>query len=459
MKFLGTLFLGLIVLFYSSEDSLLKQIKENGELRVVTRDGLTTYYEGPNGKTGLEYELAKRFANELGVQLRLFVTDDCTKILHQVATHQVHFAAAGLAVTKLRQASVRFGPHYQHITQQLVYRRGSKRPPKNLADLSPAYHLNVVAGSHQIDILNTLKKDYPRLTWKEVPSIVPSELVKQVWKKEIRYALLDSNEVAQMRRFYPELQIALNLPIQNHLAWAFPRADKDNSLYIAAIQFFNHLQRSGKLEQLIERYYGHIDELEEFDYVNIRVFIRRIKKRLPKYQEYFETMAERHGLDWHLLAAIGYQESKWNPRAISGTGVRGLMMLTQSTAKEMGVKNRLDPFESIEGGTKYFVALKKRISDEIQEPDKTWFTLAAYNVGLGHVRDARKITEQQGDNPNYWVDVKKHFPKLTQPYWYKQTKYGYARGHEPVHFVKNVRRFYDILVMGKEKGERKKVSF
>ncbi|HDN27247.1 MAG TPA: membrane-bound lytic murein transglycosylase MltF [Thioploca sp.] len=448
MKFVGTVFLGVILLFYSSEDSLLESLLENGELRVATRYGLTTYYEGPNGKAGLEYELAKRFADELGVKLHLVVTNNVSDILHQVASHQVHFAAAGLTVTKPRESAVRFGPHYQEITQQLVYHRTSLYPPPSqLAELTIYHQLNVVAGSHQIDILNALKKDYPHLTWKEVPKVAPSDLVKQVSEKKIEYALIDSNEVAQMRRFYPELKVGIELPEQNHLAWAFPRSGKDKSLYLASIQFFNQLQRSGELEQLIERHYGHIYEVDNFDYVNIRTFHRRIKERLPLYQEYFETVAAQFGLDWRFLAAIGYQESKWNTRAVSPTGVRGLMMLTQSTAEEMGVKDRKDPFQSIQGGTKYFVATKKRIPKEIPEPDRTWFALAAYNVGLGHVRDVRKLTEQLGDNPNRWVDVKKHLPKLTEPQWYNQTRYGYARGHEPVRFVTNIRRFYDILVM------------
>lgn len=449
MKFLGSVFLGIILLFYSSEKSLLEKLIEGGELRVATCYGLTTYYQSPNGdKAGLEYELAKRFAQALGVELQIKVADNATDALQMVANNEVHFAAAGLTDTKPRQSLVRFGPSYQEITQQLIYRRGSSEPPPNsLADLTPSHQLNVIAGSHQIDILNALKKDYSQLTFKEVPNVTPSDLIEQVFQKETQYALVNSNEVAQMRRFHPELQVAFELPTPNQLGWAFLRSEKDNSLYMVSIQFFNELQRSGELEQLIERYYGHISEDEDFDYVNIRTFHRYIEERLPLYRAYFETVAAEYHLDWRFLAAMGYQESKWNPRAVSHTGVRGLMMLTQSTAEEMGVKNRQDPFESIQGGTKYLVTIKNRLPEDIQEPDRTWFALAAYNVGLGHLRDARQLTEELGDNPNRWVDVKKHFPKLTKPYWYNQTKYGYARGHEPVQFVTNIRRFYDILAM------------
>ena len=449
MKFLGTVFLGIILLFYSPEQSLLEKVKESGELRVITRYGLTTYYKWPNGRvTGLEYELARSFAKELGVKLRLFLVKNYADVLPLVADNHFHLAAASLIVTPSRQKLVRFGPYYQDITQLLVYRRGTKRPPNSLAELSATKYINVTTGSNQIDILKALKQEHPQIVWKELVNIAPSELLKRIWKKQIKYALVDSNEVLQERRFYPELQVAFNLSQRrNHLAWAFSRTNNDNSLYLAAIQFFNQLRRKGELERLLERYYGHISESEKFNYYNMRVFYRNIKKRLPKYQKFFKRVANHYNLDWRFLAAISYQESRWNPAAVSKTGVKGLMMLTKSTAQEMGVKNRKDPLESIQGGTKYFLAIKKRIPQQISEPDKTWFALAAYNVGLGHVRDIRRLTKMQGDNPDHWVDIKKHLPKLSEKKWYEQMNYGAARGYEPVHFVENIRRFYDILIM------------
>jgi membrane-bound lytic murein transglycosylase F len=446
MKIFGTLFLGVLLFFYSADPPLLEQIKKQGELRVITRYGPTTYYEGAHGAAGLEYELAKRFAEELNVKLRLIVADDFTDILQQVIDKEVNFAAAGLTVTPTRKTSVRFAPYYQKIKPQVVYHRDMATPPQDLADWNSDYRLHVVAGGNQLDILQRLKPDYPQLQWDEETDLEPSELLERVWEKEIPYALVGSNEIVQMRRFYPELAIGLELPETQPLAWAFSRSSKSDSLYFAAIQFFNHLQQSGELEQLIERYYGHLDSVEQFNFTDIRSFHQHIKERLPHYRNDFEMIAARYQLDWRLLAAIGYQESKWNPNATSVTGVRGLMMLTQATAREVGVTNREDPLESVEGAAKYLLAIKDRLSKTIPEPDRTWLALAAYNVGPQHLKDARRLTKQLGDDPHYWVDVKKHLPKLAQARWYKQTKYGYARGYEPVQFVKNVRRFYDILV-------------
>ena len=153
---------------------------------------------------------------------------------------------------------------------------------------------------------------------------------------------------------------------------------------------------------------------------------------------------------------MGYQESHWNPKARSYTGVRGIMMLTQNTASELGIENRLDPLQSIEGGGRYLAKLRSRIDDEVQEPDRTWMSLAAYNVGYGHLSDARKLTSQLGKNPNLWIDVKDSLPLLSQRRYYRNTRYGYARGQEPVNYVQNIRRYYDVLVWNDEQSRDRK---
>ena len=158
----------------------------------------------------------------------------------------------------------------------------------------------------------------------------------------------------------------------------------------------------------------------------------------------FKQAADKYELDWKLLAAIGYQESHWDPEAVSPTGVKGLMMLTQVTADSMGVDNREDPKQSIPAGARYFKRLHKRLKS-IQEPDRTWFALAAYNVGYGHLLDARRIVRRQGGNPDRWVDIKEALPLLAQRKWFSQVPHGYARGWEPVQYVSNVRNYLGTL--------------
>jgi membrane-bound lytic murein transglycosylase F len=172
-----------------------------------------------------------------------------------------------------------------------------------------------------------------------------------------------------------------------------------------------------------------------------------VQTRLPRYLDWFKEAADKYQLDWRLLAAMGYQESKWDSGAVSFTGVRGLMQLTEDTAAMMRAGNRLDPRASIFGGAKYLSRLLDTVPPRIEEPDRTWFAVAAYNVGFGHVEDARILTQQQGRNPDRWEDVRDILPLLSQERWYTRTRRGYARGWEPVRYVDNVQAYLNILAV------------
>ena len=439
-----------VMIFYlitcTENTTVLQEIRSRGELRVVTRNAATSYYEGPLGPGGLEYELTSRFAERLGVRLNILVPDNFTEILAMVVRGDADLAAAGLTITEERRKWVRFGPAYQKIAPQLVYRVGT-RTPKNLGDLNGT--LEVVAGSSHEEKLRELKAEYPDLSWVSNDELSSEELLALVWEQVIDYTIADSNEVAIVRRFYPELRVAFDISGKEPLAWAFPLAG-DASLYEEAQKFFGELRDSGELEQLLERYYGHV---QDFDYVGTRRYMAHIEQRLPQYLELFQRAAAETGVDWRLLAAIGYQESHWNPKAVSPTGVRGLMMLTLDTMRYLGLSDRRDPEQSIMGGARYFAIIRNGLPEQIREPDRTWMALAAYNVGIGHLQDARKLAEKIGGNPNRWADVKKALPLLSQEKWYKQTRYGYARGREPVRYVENIRSYYDILVWYTEKDQ------
>jgi len=418
--------------------SLLEKIKKNGQLVVATRNSPTTYYESADGASGLEYELVRMFADELGVELTLVIPGSLNDLLDKTARKAVHIAAAGLTITKEREEIFRFAPPYQQITQQLIYNIANKRP-KSLAHLDGT--LEVIANSSHEEKLKYLQNDIEGLSWKANHKLESEELLQMVYDNIIEYTIADSNEVALTQRFLITLRVAFDISEPQYLAWALPKT-KDHSLFHAVQKFFNKIKENGELARILERNYGHV---EDFDYVDKKVFKRHIANRLPAYQQYFEQAANEHDMDWRLLAAMGYQESHWNRDAVSPTGVRGIMMLTLKTAKDLGVENRVDPKSSIFGGAKYFRQMLNRIDESIPEPDRSWMAMAAYNVGLGHLRDARKITEKLNKNPNLWIDVKQALPLLAKRKWYKQTRFGYARGWEPVHYVENIRGYYDIL--------------
>jgi membrane-bound lytic murein transglycosylase MltF len=217
---------------------------------------------------------------------------------------------------------------------------------------------------------------------------------------------------------------------------------RDPSLLRRVTAFYASLKAEGRLAAILDTYYAGADR---FDYIQARVFMEHIEMRLPRYRHWFREAAAEVAVDWRLLAAIGYQESHWDPLATSPTGVRGLMMLTEQTARSLDVVDRLDPRASIFGGARYFVWVRNQIPSRILEPDRTWFALAAYNVGVGHLEDARILTQTHGKDPDSWTDVREHLPLLTQSKWYTRVKRGYARGWEPVRFVDNIRSYIDIL--------------
>jgi membrane-bound lytic murein transglycosylase F len=420
--------------------SLVEQVKDSGKLIVVTRNSPTVYYEDVDGPAGYEYELLKGFADHLGVQLELRLPNLFSQILVAVQNQQAHIAAAGLSVTLERLQLVRFGPPIQEITATVIYRRGQKKPRK-VEDLVGS-ELEVIGDSSHSERLRQLQQVTPGLNWVENYEDDASELTYRVADGELQYSVADSNLIAINRRYYPLLGSAFAISPPEKLAWAFHRS-ADVSLVEAAEEYFAILNASGELQRLQERYYGHVERL---DNPGAARFAKQIEKNLGKYEKQFNAAAEATGFDWRLLAAVGYQESHWNPDARSPTGVRGIMMLTRATAKELGVKNRLDPIQSINGGAKYLRNLYKRLPKDIQEPDRTWMMLAAYNVGLGHLYDARTLTKEQGGNRSQWIDVRERLPLLNKKKWFSKTRRGFARGREAVQYVENIRSYYDVLV-------------
>ena len=307
------------------------------------------------------------------------------------------------------------------------------------------------AGTGYAERLAALKQQYPALEWSESEDHETEALLQMVWEGLLEITIADSNIVALNRQFFPELQVAFDLQKPEPLAWALPLSD-DNSLHDAVAQFLEKIRASGELNNLLERYYG---PASRSNFINLTVYQVRLRNRLPLFQQFFEAAGKKQGLDWRLLAAIGYQESFWDPKARSPTGVRGIMMLTEETAKQMDIADLLDPQQSIDGGARYLRHLIDRLPERITGTDRLWLALAAYNIGLYHLEDARVLTQKQGGDPDRWNDVKQRLPLLADPAWAVKVKYGAARGMEPVVFVNHVRTYYDVLV---KQDEEEKAS-
>lgn len=302
--------------------------------------------------------------------------------------------------------------------------------------------IEVAEGSAHQRTLEELRLKYPELSWVERSDTDTEEILAELSQGAVQYTLASSTEFALNRAVHPELAIALDLSPQRALAWVVGTAGHDSSLLSRVNAFFVLARSEGLVAALLQRYYG---QDKSFDYLFSRNFMEHLESRLPRYIAWFQEAAQRHNLDWRLLAAMGYQESKWDPQAVSGAGARGLMQMTDETASRVRAGDLHDPRASIYAGAKYLALLHRTIPARIPEPDRTWLALAAYNVGIGHVEDARVLAQAQGRNPDRWDDVRNFLPLLSQERWYTQTKRGYARGWEPVRYVDNVQNYLNIL--------------
>lgn len=427
----------------SRNQTVLERIRARGELRVATLNLPTCYYIGPKGPTGLEYDLAKDFAHDLGVKLKIVSLPDEAALRVALASGRADIAAAQItADAAWREVGEPAAP-YAEVPQLVIYRNGEPAP-QNLPQLQYA-KLVVRAHSPQVEVLKQLRLVAPFLQWAATKS--GNTPLQDVASGEVGYVVVDGRAYAYAHHLYPDVHVAFALPQKRPIQWIV-RPDAPDLLH-AVNHYFRGLRASGQLTALMQRESGNTGS---FPYERSRLFQIYLVQRLPLYRKWFEEAAERYHLEWRLLAAIGFQESRWNPAAISTTGAAGVMMLTSDTAQEMGIEDRADAKANIFAGARYFKQVFEMIPKHIPEPDRTWFAIASYNVGFGHVEDARVLAQRMGKNPDSWTAVRQVLPLLTDPRWYDKAKYGYAQGWQPVQYVARVREFLRLLEWAPESG-------
>lgn len=418
----------------------LERIQAQGHLTLLTRNGASSYFLDAQGATGPEYDLARAFADHLGVALVVEVADSFSDLSVDLIKGRGDFIGANLSRTPERERQFRLGPDYAESTTEVVIHRRLATPTA-LGDLV-GMRLAVIAGSTYESSLREAAKTHPDLAWETWTDAGIEDLLLAIDQGELDATLVDSNILALNQPYYPDVQRAFGLDDRRPHTWAFVR-DDDDSLVVAAEAFMRVAHESGRLAAIQQRYAPA--DRDTLDHYSMRHFMRQVRERLPDYLDTFQAVGDAHELDWRLLAAMGFQESHWDRTAASPTGVRGLMMLTRNTANQLGLDDRLDPQQSILGGAQYLLRMRDKLPERIAEPDRTWLALAAYNIGFGHLEDARVLTQRRGGNPDKWADVSRNLPLLTQEKWYRQTRFGYARGHEAQQYVRNIRRYYELL--------------
>ncbi len=418
------------------QKTTVEEIREKGVVTVLTRNNANCYYIYRDNLCGFEYDLAKAFSSYLGVKLKV-VTPTWEGLIKALETEKGDFIAASMSISQSRQERLDFSDVYLTVQQKVIIHTNNNQI-KNLEDLN-GKTIHIRRGTSYEERLNELKNRGWDIIINLQEDTPTEEFIRMVAEKEIEVTIADSNIALLNRRYYPDVKIAFPIEEPQSLGWAVRKGEE--ALIRKINQFFYKIQKDGTYAKIYENYYANV---EIFDYVDLKKFHSRLKTRLPKYTETIQKAARKHGFDWRFISAIIYQESHFNPRARSYTGVEGLMQLTQSTAEEMGVEDRRDPEQSIMGGVKYIKKLYDGFEDA-KNPDRMLITLAGYNVGRGHILDAQKIAEEKGLDPNSWSSLEQILPLLCYPKYYNNTRYGYCRGTEPVRYVNRILTYYDIL--------------
>ncbi|QLB20493.1 lytic transglycosylase F [Vespertiliibacter pulmonis] len=420
-----------------AEQNHYMQIQNDKVLRVGVINHPLGYFVGVEGHSGIEYDLATAFANYLNVSLNITSFDTSAALFNALKNNEIDIAAAGLLYQPEQAKQFQIGASYYSTSWQIVYKKGTQRPYK-IDDLNA--ELLVSSSSSVLPLLQQLQATHPQLRWKTTDKFTQEELLIQVAEGKIPYTVAVSVDISAAQHIKPEIAVGFDLTDEAPVVW-YLQNSAYSELQAAVLEFMNQANENSTISRIEEKYFNH---LSNFDYVDTASYLRAIENTLPKYQPLFEKYQGE--LEWQMLAAIAYQESHWDPSATSPTGVRGIMMLTRNTAERMNVQDRTNPEQSIKAGADYLHLLINQLPNSIVPEDRIWFALAAYNMGLGHLIDVRRLTKQLGGNPDNWLDVKKNLPLLAEKRYYNSLKYGYARGFEAFNYVENIRRYYHSII-------------
>jgi membrane-bound lytic murein transglycosylase F len=429
----------------------------SNEIVAAVRPGPASWFPGPDGEpSGFDHDLLVRFAREQSRPLRIISVSSAAELLAKVENGEADIGVGGLfqagsakddpraaasnAASKSDVAlRVLWTTGIHAVEPVLIYNVDGYKPKafSDLENVTVAYP----AGTGLDSQLATLRYMHPEATWKALDVPTSEALISQVSEGRVDYAIVPSSDAAVARNIYLDFDVAFAAGPRRELSWSVNPGKP--ALRNALDQYFAKLRKDGTLARYAERYFDASRGVERID---AGVFRERIKSTLPQLRRAFEDGQAASGTEWRLLAAVAYQESQWDPFATSETGARGLMQLTEETARHLGVGDRLDAKTSIVAAARYLQTLRSKMPERIAEPDRTWLALAAFNIGIAHLEDARILAQKQKLDPDHWSDVKKTLPLLAHPEYYESAKFGYARGGMPVAFVDRVRAYYDILL-------------
>ena len=412
---------------------------ERGRLRMITRNNSMTYFIHRGLQVGFEYELMKKFATEHGLRLEIVIPDSHAELLHFLNEGKGDVVAAAMTITPERQALAAFTRPYNEV-DELVVVRADNDSIASLGDLA-GRTVHVRASSSFYTTLTALQDSLEGLEIVALPDDVETEdILAGVEEGLYGITLCDSNLLDVELAYGRRLKAAFSIK-STELGWA---VRKGNPALLASLDHYVKREKGGLFFNMMKKRYFKSSRAIARAKDSMRV---DLGGQLSPFDGLAKKYAVRYGQDWRLLTAQMYQESKFDPDAVSWVGAQGLMQIMPKTGEQLGFRNLKDPEVSIHAGAKYMHRLLDRFGREIPVKERIRFALASYNVGYGHLLDARHLAREQGWNPDRWFgQVEKAMRLLSQPAYYKRARYGFCRGGQPVHYVENIQDLYDAYV-------------
>jgi len=427
--------IGITKFYIPFQENDYKRIIKKGEIIIGARTGPTTYYEIKNQKTGFSYDVMRELSKYLNINFKVVTIDNAS-----IAQKDLDERKVDLLVDMGLIDNVNLIYSHTKTDFHLVFNKNYINKPNTKLELND--HIISIIDSPQLiksidNFIGNNKIEYNITNDKNI-----DELIHLLIENKIQYTVLTSDELIFYKEYFSEINVAYKIDNDINSNWALPK-NTSNELSEKISDFFTDMLKKNKLKYIKQK---NLNSNSKYSFVGTKNFINDLVNVFPLYEFYFKSYSKKYNHDWKLLASIGYQESRWNKDAISYTGVKGIMMLTKNTSIDMKINDRTNPKESIYGGAKYLRTILDKIPDQINQKDKIWYAIAAYNIGYGHVLDAIEMAKKDKKIVTDYQSVEPYILKLSKSKYYKKTKYGYARGWETVKYVQNIRQYYDILV-------------
>ncbi len=431
----------------------LKAILQRGSLIAIVENSSTGFFIYKGRPMGYEYDLLARYAESIGVTLEIAVTNSIDSAFTMLNDGRGDILAYNLTVTKERKKRVTFTDSHFTTRQVLVQQK-----PENWRDLTrdqinqqlirsqvelAGKEIYVRRNSAYAERLQNLSDEIGAdIIINEVSDSLETEkLIARVARGEIPYTVADETVALVNASYYPEIDVSTPISFAQQIAWAVrPNADE---LRESINEWISEIKKTPVYNVIYNKYYKNTrtsNRISRSDYSSMG------GSKISRFDDMIKQEAGRLGWDWRLLASQIYQESKFDPEVVSWAGAVGLMQMVPETGNRFGAEDLLDPVESIKAGVNYLEYLddlwEKTITDQ---EERIKFVLASYNVGLGHVVDARELTRKYGGNPLDWNDVSGYLLKKSEPEYFTDevVNSGYCRGQEPVNYVRQVLNRYE----------------